>query len=87
MFIKELQLNIDQFSQFVDDKKLVVSEKKDSTIEEYLKNLTDGIAYYRQLIPQISEESATAQKKMLTQISEAEEKINTIKASAPALFQ
>ncbi len=87
MFIKELQLNIDQFSQFVDDKKLVVSEKKDNSIEEYLKNLTDGIAYYRQLIPQISEESATAQKKMLAQVNEAEERINTIKANAPALFQ
>lgn len=87
MFIKELQLNIEQFNKLIDEKKTTVSEKKDGSIAEYLTNLTEGISYYRQLIPQITEESIANQKKMFTQLNEAEEKIRAITTSSPSLFQ
>lgn len=87
MFIKELQLTIEEFKKLIDEKKVDKSEKKDTSVEEYLKNLTEGITYYRQLIPQIAEEQIASQKQMLTQLEKAEEKIAAIKASTPALFQ
>jgi hypothetical protein len=49
MFIKELQLNIDFLS------KLLRDNEKIDTLKEFNLNLQSGIAYYRELIPQISE--------------------------------
>lgn len=87
MFIKELMLNIDQFSKLVEEKKHADQDKKDASLLEYHQNLIDGIMYYRQLASQLIEENETEQKRFLSQISEAEEKVRAIVDKARKLFQ
>lgn len=87
MFIKELMLNIEQFSRKVDEKKSdKLAAGKNQELVEYQRNLSDGIAYYQLLIPQMTEETASIQKHLQTQLKEAEEKLLAIVRSAPGLF-
>ena len=63
------------------------SKVKDASLLEYHQNLIDGIMYYRQLASQLIEENETEQKRFLSQIGEAEEKVRAIVDKARKLFQ
>ncbi|MFH0754669.1 MAG: hypothetical protein V2A70_08890 [Candidatus Omnitrophota bacterium] len=78
MFIKELRLNLDQFTKLCADKKTAMTEKKDTTIDEFRQNLVDGIAYYRILIPQIIEESDTIRSRMMNELDACAKRLATI---------
>ncbi len=69
MFLKELKLNLDQFTRLCADKKARAAETKDAAIEEFRQNITDGIAYYRTLIPQITEETEITRTSMLNELN------------------
>ncbi|MBF0594041.1 MAG: hypothetical protein HQL22_03660 [Candidatus Omnitrophica bacterium] len=70
MFIKELKLNIEQFELLLADKTEDPGGKRKSTIEEYRQNLTDGIAYYRTIVPLLSEESEAARERFNYDLNE-----------------
>ena len=73
MFIKELKLNIEQFEKLVKER---TSDKKETaTIEEFRKNLIDGVEYYRNLIPEIVEETKEFRRDMLLQLEECQRNI------------
>ena len=80
MFIKEIKLNIDQFEKLARDKGTVSAEKKNAAVTEFRQNLNFGIAYYRTLIPQITEESESFRKEMSHQLDECEQKIAAVPA-------
>ena len=78
MFLKELKLNLDQFTKLCADKKAAVTEKKDTAVEEFRQNLVDGIAYYRILIPQIIEESEVMRNRMMSELDTCAKRLATI---------
>lgn len=73
MFIKELRLNIEQFSSLLSDKS--ADEKKKATISEYYQNLTDGIAYYRSIANLMTEESKTTRSRFMSDLDECSRKL------------
>ncbi|MBF0386421.1 MAG: hypothetical protein HQL20_01030 [Candidatus Omnitrophica bacterium] len=75
MFIKELRLNIDQFEILLADKSDDPGNKRQAVIEEYTRNLNDGIAYYRTLVPLISEEPDTARERFLSELDDCARKV------------
>jgi hypothetical protein len=85
MFIKEMKLNIEQFEKLLKEKSGQAGGKADAAIAEYRTNLMNGIAYYRVLIPQISEEVAAFRQEMLRQLDECEQKIKTLSHLIPQL--
>jgi hypothetical protein len=78
MFIKELRLNLDQFAKLCAEKKASATDKKDTAIDEFRQNLTDGIAYYRILIPQIMEESELMRSRMTSELDACAKRLATI---------
>ncbi len=79
-FIKELQLYIGYFKNKVDESLRSASAQTDSFINSFSKNLLQGIEYYRNLIPNILEESDSVKEKMKVQLQEFEEAILKIAA-------
>lgn len=78
MFIIELRLNLGQFAKLCAEKKTDVSDKKDPTLEEFRQNLTDGIAYYRTLVPSIIEETDIARAKFMNELDVCARRLATI---------
>jgi hypothetical protein len=85
MFIKELQLNLDQFAKLCEEKKAGSQDVKESTLAEFYQNLNEGITYYRSLISRIVEEKEPSQKRFCSQLDECAKRLAAIHpAAAPA---
>ncbi len=78
MFIKELKLNLDQFAKLCAEKKKEAAERKDTAHTEFRQNLEEGIAYYRGLIPQITEETELFRNKMLHELDLCAKRLATL---------
>jgi hypothetical protein len=78
MFIKELRLNLDQFAKLCAEKKTEASGKKDATLDEFRQNLVEGIAYYQNLVQTLSEETAAARSKFLSDLEACNKRLATI---------
>lgn len=72
MFIKELQLNI----SFLE--KLTSRQAKKDVLTEFYQNLSEGIAYYRSLIPQMTDESLPSRTTMYEQLDECASRLSVI---------
>jgi hypothetical protein len=75
MFIKELKLNIEQLEKLLKERPTAADQKANAEIAEFRSNLMNGITYYRNLIPQIIEETAAFRKEILHQLAECEQKV------------
>jgi hypothetical protein len=78
MFIKELRLNLDQFAKLCAEKKSNAVDKKDATLEEFRQNLVEGITYYRELVKELTEETAAARVKFAIELEACSKRLATI---------
>jgi hypothetical protein len=79
MFIKELKLYIDYWNELVDEKKDEIDQKRKKYVQDFHKNLMDGISYYRNLLEKVSGEWDLTIVKIKDGLSVAEKQLeNTL---------
>jgi NADPH-dependent sulfite reductase flavoprotein alpha-component len=81
MFIKELNLNIDFLFNLIRETNAGLGSAKDSDIEEFRVNLADGIDYYTELMPSLTEESPPARTHMLVQLEACRQRLSAVMAT------
>ncbi len=86
MFIKELRLNIDYFIKEVKKITTAPSEKQIQYLNEFKKNLLEGIEYYHDLFPKMMEETEGYRLQALTQLKEFKEELKNFLAQHTVLF-
>ncbi len=75
MFIKEMGLNIDFLANLISELNTGFGKTKDAVIEEFHTNLAEGITYYRELVPSLTEETEAARQKILKQLDECQQRL------------
>lgn len=70
MFIKELRMYVDYLRKDVQKSLDSINEQKVKYFTEFKNNLLEGIEYYRDLFPQIIEETVEFRTKMLNELEE-----------------
>ncbi len=70
MFIKELRMYVDYLKKDVRKSLDSINEQKVRYFSEFKNNLLEGIEYYRELFPQIIEETVEFRTKMLNELEE-----------------
>jgi len=78
MFIKELSLYIDYWSELLSETKDAIDVKRKNYIHNFYKNMTAGIEYYRELAGRVNEEFTTLKSKIEMGLDEAEYKISEL---------
>ncbi|MFB9843847.1 hypothetical protein [Mucilaginibacter ginsenosidivorans] len=78
MFINELNLYIDYLKKDVENHFKDLSDKKAKYLSKFKDQLQNGIAYYKELIPRISDQTETYLNKMYEQLAEAEFKLQLL---------
>ncbi|RAP37776.1 hypothetical protein DID80_03405 [Candidatus Marinamargulisbacteria bacterium SCGC AAA071-K20] len=86
LFINELKMYISYFSNQVKERVLDPSEKQFKYLEEFQKNLHDGIEYYKNLIPELVEETKTYKDQMTEELQEALAELDKIVDSYASSF-
>ena len=79
MFINELHLYIDYLKKDLNNHLKDLSEKKQKYLLKFKEQLHHGIEYYKNLIPQINNQTAPYLEKMIRQLQEAESTLHLIK--------
>jgi hypothetical protein len=75
MFIKELSLYIDYLRDKIDHSLEPLSEQAAAYIETFKTNLNEGLAYYKNLIPEIEEETENIRIKIREDLERLEERL------------
>ncbi|MBI5025038.1 MAG: hypothetical protein HZC18_08610 [Candidatus Omnitrophica bacterium] len=86
MFIKELQLNIEYFVKEVKKIAPAPSQKQIEYVNEFKKNLLEGIEYYRELFPRMIEETESYRAQTLAQLQEFKKHLENFIAEHTAIF-
>lgn len=86
MFIKELQLNVEYFVKEVKKIAPAPSQKQIEYVNEFKKNLMEGIEYYRELFPRMIEETEEYRARTLAQLQEFKERLEAFIAEHTAIF-
>lgn len=81
MFINELKLYIDYFKKDVESNLQTLTEKKAKYFEKFQSQLQNGIQYYRELIPQISNQTESYRAKMMDELREIEARLASMAIS------
>ncbi len=81
MFIKELWLNIDFLENLIADLNAGFGKSKESDIEEFHVNLSEGIAYYRELVASLIEETAAAREQIQEQLEACSARLSEVLAA------
>lgn len=76
MFIKELTLYLDYWAEMLNDTKVQFDQKRKKYVQEFHKNLTEGISYYRSLADKVSNEWTLAKGRFYESLSSAERQLN-----------
>ena len=79
MFINELHLYIDYLKKDFNNHLKDLSEKKQKYFLKFKEQLHHGIEYYKNLIPEINNQTAPYLEKMRSQLQEAEARLHLIK--------
>lgn len=74
MFIKELTIYVDYWTELLNDSANELDQKRKKYVQEFHKNLMDGIAYYRSLTEQVGIEWLRG--KLLEGLSAAEKQLS-----------
>lgn len=75
MFLKELQLYLDYLDELLTDTKSELDLKRHKYVQEFHKNMMDGITYYRSLTVQVSNEWLSLKGKFHERLSAAEKQL------------
>lgn len=81
IFINELNLYIDYLSKEISNNIDAISEKKAKYFESFKEQLGRGIAYYKQLIPQMTSHSKNYLDKMFRELSLSEQRLSLIEVN------
>ncbi|MFU8779770.1 MAG: sulfite reductase flavoprotein subunit alpha, partial [Kiritimatiellia bacterium] len=81
MFIKELSLNIDFLENLINDLNRGFGKGKDSDVEEFRVNLSEGIVYYRERVSSLTEETQAARERILAQLEACDVRLRAVGAS------
>jgi len=75
MFIKELSLYLDYLRDKIEHALEPISNQAGAYIETFKSNLKEGITYYKNLIPDMEEESDKIREKIMDDLEKLEEKL------------
>lgn len=75
MFIKELKLYIDYWIEFLAEGKEIIDNKRRAYIENFHKNMMEGITYYRQLSDKVNDEWHSLKEKLCEGLGTAEKQL------------
>ncbi|GAB2977487.1 hypothetical protein GCM10027049_10790 [Mucilaginibacter puniceus] len=78
MFINELNLYIDYLKKDVENHFKDLSDKKAKYFLNFKNQLQNGIAYYKELIPRLNDQTEVYLNKMYQQLAEAEIKLQSL---------
>ncbi|HYK77277.1 MAG TPA: hypothetical protein VEV16_09890 [Daejeonella sp.] len=78
LFINELDLYLKYFKEEVSQHLNQVNDKKNKYLIRFKEQLNQGISYYKQLIPQLTDQTELYRKKMLEELQAIEQKLNTL---------
>ena len=78
MFIKELKMYVEYFMKELQKTAGTPNEKQQKYLEEFKKNLLEGIEYYHELFPKLVNESLEFRNKMLTELQEFKDKLDDL---------
>jgi hypothetical protein len=76
MFINELNLYIDYLKKDIETNLQVLTEKKAKYFSKFQEQLENGISYYKELIPCITNQTEAYRAKMLEELKEIEGKLS-----------
>ena len=77
LFISELKMYINYFSKQVAERLPTLTEKHMKYLEEFQKNLHDGIEYYKYLIPELVEETKKYKENMYSELQTLLKELDT----------
>ncbi len=83
MFINELDLYINYLKKDIENHFKDLSEKQAKYFSKFKKQLQNGIAYYKELIPRINDQTEAYLNKMNAQLAEAEIKLLLLNIGEP----
>ncbi len=86
MFIKELQLNIEYFVKEVKKIAPAPSQKQIEHLNEFKRNLMEGMEYYHELFPKMVEETEEYRARALAQLREFQKRLESFIAEHAAIF-
>jgi len=78
MFIKELKLYVDYWSELLTETKGSIDNKRKAYIQNFHENLLNGISYYRELAEKVNEEFTTLKANFEDNLDEAENQLNDL---------
>jgi hypothetical protein len=78
MFIKELMLYVDYWSELLTETKGSVDNKRKAYVQSFYDNLLSGISYYRNLSEMVNEEFTTLKEKIESSLDEAETRMSNL---------
>lgn len=78
MFIKELTLYVNYWSELLTETRDLIDNKRKSYIQNFHENLVSGIAYYRKLADQVNEEVTSLKSNLKDGLDNAERHLNTL---------
>jgi len=78
LFVNELNLYVEYLKKDISKQIKEMNDKKAKYISKFKEQLHNGIEYYRQLVPKISNQTEVYRKKMLSELQEIEETLNNL---------
>jgi hypothetical protein len=72
MFINELNLYMEHYRKDIETQAQVINEKKKKYLQKFKDQLLAGITYYKELIPQLTNQTNVYREEMLLQLSAIE---------------
>ncbi len=86
MFLNELEIYIDYLEDEVRSTPRPLRPKQRAAFAEFLRNLRNGIAYYRDLFPKMLHESSGYQGKSIEELDALERRLETMASAHPEAF-
>lgn len=77
MFIKELTIYVNYWTELLAEAKDTVDSKRRAAIETFSKNLMEGISYYRQLSDKVNTDWKSLKEKLQESLNTAEHQLET----------
>ncbi|WP_276360686.1 hypothetical protein [Daejeonella sp. H1SJ63] len=78
LFVNELNLYVDYLKKDISKQIQEMNDKKVKYISKFKEQLQNGIEYYKQLVPKITDQTEVYRKKMLNELQEIEETLNNL---------
>lgn len=87
MFINELNLYVDYLKNEVSNCAQMLNKKQENFFSSFRDNLLNGINYYQKLVPGLKKETIEYIDKMMSQLSDFQNQLNTLPITAKMITQ